>query len=106
MKKYLGEYYPTKLSAEKALASWRRKQYKEIEKRKDIVLSDNSYVYKKFMWSNSETLDYSYETNVQKWVIMRLIWTQQMVNDLSRYRNVDAEAELAALLKDRMGLDN
>lgn len=100
--KYLGEYYHTRLGAKIALKIWQIKTYKKIEERGDKVLKDDSFIYRKFVWSKpkeSNGLFSSGETKIKKWFVFHGVWTQSMIDDIRNIEPIDFEAELVELIK-------
>jgi len=94
------KYFNTKEKAEKHL-EWRKKcAYDRIEERGDKVLVDNSFVYKTRIWKYvaDAPLPYAYETDIEKWEASLMIFTQSMIDDLSKLKNLDRDAELRALI--------
>jgi hypothetical protein len=72
--------------------------YKRIEERGDKVLVDNSFVFKTRIWKYDKEKHYAYETNIEKWEVFLAIITQGLVDDLSKIKVIDYEAELHALI--------
>lgn len=93
-------YFNTKEAAERHL-EWRKKcAYNRIEERGDKVLMDRSFVFKTRIWKYvaDASIPYAYETDIEKWEVMMLITTQQLVDDLSKIKILDHEEELRALI--------
>jgi len=96
-------YFNTKEAAERHL-EWRKNcAYARIEERGDKVLMDRSFVFKTRIWkfvedASNPGFGYSYETDIEKWEVMMLITTQQLVDDLSKIKVIDYEEELRALI--------
>jgi len=91
-------YFNTKEKAEKHLEYRKACAYKRIEERADKVLIDNSFVFKTRIWKYDEEKHYAYETDIEKWEVNLSIITQSCVDDLSKMKNMDYDAEFRALI--------
>jgi len=97
-------YFNTREAAERHLEVRRKAAYKRIEKKGWKILYDGSCIIKQPIWSKPAKLNncdlYSRtQTNVSKWFVYLLMTTDEMVKDLKNFKSIDAQAELAELLK-------
>lgn len=93
-------YFNTREKAQRHLDYRKACAYSRIEKRGDKVLVDNSFVFKTRIWKYvaDASIPYAYETDIEKWEVFLAIITQSWVDDLSKIKNMDYEAELRALI--------
>lgn len=102
MDKFIGEYFHTKKSARKDLNRRKRRAYRRIKKRGDIVLSDLSFVRLEYAWKYNHKGQYAYETKILKWVAHLIIYTRNMNDDLNKMPLFDSARELEEILHDEL----
>lgn len=88
-----GKYFNTQETAERHLEIQRKAAIKRLLKRGDTILSDWSYISHEPIWEHAPEGGYAYETNIYKWFVHLNIFTQQMIDDLSKLRNIDSDIE-------------
>lgn len=77
--------FDSKEEAEIELEILRKEAYKRIEDDGDEIISDGSFVYTDFIWSEAENIGGLYQRrqlNEKKWFTYMGIITKQMINDL------------------------
>ena len=96
-------YFNTREKAQRHLDYRKACAYSRIEKRGDKVLVDNSFVFKTRIWKyvtdvTDAPIPYAYETDIEKWEVFLAIITQSLVDDLSKMKGFDFDAERRALI--------
>jgi hypothetical protein len=88
-------YFNTKEKAQKFLEIRRNRALKDIEKRGQTVIGDNSCVYQDYLWEKSTInlfgqgeLSCMTQTNKLKWFTWLAIVTQEMVDDLMKMKTL------------------
>ncbi len=72
-------------NAEQKLKEWREKIYQEIKDRGDEILNDNSRIV---------------IVGENEYIISKLIYTKQMIEDLKNFKYIDAAEEERKLIKE------
>ena len=96
-------YFDTKFECDLYLEQERLIKYENIKKDNDTVLSDTSQSICKLMWSKPEQvgdtgLYSSTQTSINKWQVMWMIWTQNMLDDIKTFPIIDYEEEFTKLI--------
>ena len=93
----MSKYYNTKETAERTLQYRKNAAIKRIEKRGDVILGDNSYVYQDYLWKKDK-IDFGMgempcmtQTNTLKWFTWLALVTRDMIEDL---KNMKGFAEI------------
>jgi hypothetical protein len=102
------EHFDTKIGALRNLVKRRDEVREDINKKGWTIVKDESFVYQDFIWTKPapinpnepDGLHSSTQTDIKKWFVFLAITTDEMIKDLMNFKNVDAEAELEALLKE------
>ena len=77
------KYFNTKEKAERHLEYRRQCAYYRIEKREDKILRDDSHIYR--------------DAQNNKWKVMMLIWTEQMIKDAEKIHSMSYEKNNALI---------
>ena len=94
-------YFNTKEAAERHLEYRKKCAIKEIEKRGDKIIRDNSFVYQDYIWSKYDEKTHSVtQTNTIKWFTFLELVTYNMIMDLLQMKGLsEIQAEEEKLLK-------
>lgn len=91
----MNRYFNTKEKALKYLEVRKKRALKDIEKRGQTVIGDNSCVYQRCLWKKDTInllglgeLPCMRETNELKWFTWLAIITQEMVDDLMKMKTL------------------